>query len=95
MPLFEYRCPACDQTFEALIRRAETPPCPGCGRDSPERILSAFAVNSDGRSRANLHKARVAFTDSSARRDQLRHEQEEIREHVQEDYGLRVPEPKD
>jgi hypothetical protein len=58
-------------------------------------VLSSFGVSSEGRSHATLQEARRRFTHSSERRDQIRHGQEEVREHVQEDYGLRVPKPED
>jgi putative FmdB family regulatory protein len=95
VPIYEYRCQACAHEFEVLVRGAGPDACPSCHAADPERILSLFAVSSEGRSRAALHEARRQFTVSSARRDQIRHEQEEVREHVQEDYGLRVPEPAD
>jgi putative FmdB family regulatory protein len=46
MPIFEYRCCACAQRFEALLsRRDEGPPCcPKCGSPQVEKMLSAFAV---------------------------------------------------
>ncbi len=34
MPLYEYRCPRCDETREVLARSAESarpPSCPECG----------------------------------------------------------------
>jgi putative FmdB family regulatory protein len=46
MPLFEYRCPACDSRFELLIRGDAVPTCPTCGGTSLERMLSLFAVSS-------------------------------------------------
>ena len=48
MPLFEYRCLACDSQFELLIRGAAVPACPSCGSASLERMLSLFAVSSEG-----------------------------------------------
>lgn len=57
MPLFEYRCPSCDSQFELLIRGEAVPTCPTCGSTSIERLLSLFAVSSDGtqmRSRERL-----------------------------------------
>ncbi|MEO7192081.1 MAG: zinc ribbon domain-containing protein [Vicinamibacterales bacterium] len=48
MPLFEYRCPACDTQFELLIRGGAVPTCPSCGGTSLERLLSLFAVTSEG-----------------------------------------------
>ena len=53
MPLFEYRCPACDSRFELLIRGAAVPSCPSCGSTSLERMLSLFAVSSDGTQQRN------------------------------------------
>ena len=49
MPLYEYRCLACGHQFELLILKSSEPPaCPSCASDSLERILSMFAVSSDG-----------------------------------------------
>jgi hypothetical protein len=81
--------------FEALIRGSQAPTCPACAAADPERMLSLFAVSSEARSRTALHGARQRFTHSAGRRDQIRHEQETVSEHVQEDYGLRVPKPRD
>jgi putative FmdB family regulatory protein len=95
MPIYEYQCRGCDEVFEALVRSGDVAECPAChGRDL-ERLLSSFAVNSEERSQATLHAARKRLTQSDARREKVRHEQKEIREHVREDYGIKVPEPKD
>ena len=51
MPLFEYRCLDCDNQCELLIRGAATPVCPSCGSASLEKILSMFAVSSEGTQR--------------------------------------------
>ena len=48
MPLFEYRCSGCQSQFELLIRGSAVPTCPTCGSTSLDRILSMFAVSSDG-----------------------------------------------
>jgi putative FmdB family regulatory protein len=53
MPLFEYRCNDCTQQCELLIRGSAVPVCPSCGSQSLERLLSQFAVSSDGTSRRN------------------------------------------
>ena len=49
MPIFEYRCPACDKAFERIQRRDDTSPvpCPACGATS-ERQFSAFAMHVAG-----------------------------------------------
>jgi putative FmdB family regulatory protein len=95
MPIYEYQCRACDEVFEALVRSGESAACPSCQGHDLERLLSSFAVNSQERSQATLHAARKRLTQSDARREKLRHDQKEIREHVREDYGIKVPEPKD
>jgi putative FmdB family regulatory protein len=46
MPLFEYRCAACDARFEALVpaAAADTVGCERCGSADVTRLLSTFAV---------------------------------------------------
>jgi putative FmdB family regulatory protein len=53
MPLYEYRCLACESQFELLIRGGATPACPSCGAITLERLLSMFAVSSEGASERN------------------------------------------
>ena len=74
MPLYEYRCPACESHFELLIRGAATPACPSCGATALERLLSMFAVSSEGaseRNRAGLGAAQRQK--SQADQKELRH----------------------
>lgn len=51
MPLYEYRCPACQGRFEVIqhlgTSAAETV-CPTCGAQHVERQLSTFAVSGGG-----------------------------------------------
>ena len=91
MPIYEYRCRACDRAFEILVRSAAQPACPACQSRDIERLLSSFGVSSEARSHSVLQAARREFTDSTGRRDQIRHEQETIRDHLQEDYGVKLP----
>lgn len=68
MPLFEYRCLDCDSTFELLIRGGAVPACPSCHSTSLEKILSLFAVSSDGtqqRSREKLGASQRAKSDET------------------------------
>jgi putative FmdB family regulatory protein len=44
MPIFEYRCKACDHRFEALVRGSESPSCPECDGIDLAKQLSVFAV---------------------------------------------------
>ena len=48
MPIHEYKCRSCGQQFEALVRSADVPACPACASVDLERLLSMFAVQSDG-----------------------------------------------
>lgn len=51
MPMYEYRCRKCGESFEELVRNAGDEAelvCPACGADKPERCLSACAVRVGG-----------------------------------------------
>ena len=91
MPLYQYQCRACGHDFETLVRGAEQPACPACQSHDIERLLSSFGVSSEARSHSTLQAARRDFTHSTDRIDRIRHEAEQVRDHVQEDYGLRGP----
>ena len=45
MPLYEYSCPDCEETFELLIRGGERAACPTCGSASVEKMLSVPAAH--------------------------------------------------
>ena len=59
MPIYEYRCRACGRDFEALVRDAKAPPCPHCDSEDIERLLSLFAVSSEGTREIALKEARA------------------------------------
>jgi len=42
MPIYEYECESCHQTFEQLVfnDRDEKPPCPCCGSDQTRKLIS-------------------------------------------------------
>jgi len=46
VPIFEYRCPACQRRFETLVQGSTRPACPGCGSKKLDKLLSVFAVGS-------------------------------------------------
>lgn len=53
MPIFEYVCKSCNETFEVLekpIFADEEKSCPNCGEKDLERIISAssFRLKGDG-----------------------------------------------
>jgi putative FmdB family regulatory protein len=43
MPIYDYRCPACQKEFELLVRSSTVPACPQCGSTTLERRLSLTA----------------------------------------------------
>ena len=43
MPLYDFRCPRCGERFEARTPSDGAPPCPSCGAQETERLLSPFA----------------------------------------------------
>jgi putative FmdB family regulatory protein len=40
MPLYDYTCKKCDQTFELLVGSATKPRCPACGSQRLEKLVS-------------------------------------------------------
>ena len=43
MPLYDFRCHACGERFEARTPHDVLPSCPACGSEDTERIPAAFA----------------------------------------------------
>jgi putative FmdB family regulatory protein len=43
MPLYDFRCRSCGETFEARTSVDALPGCPHCGADETERQLTSFA----------------------------------------------------
>jgi putative FmdB family regulatory protein len=51
MPIYEYRCSNCEETFEKIRRMADADrnlQCPKCESEEIERLLSAFATGGCG-----------------------------------------------
>ena len=63
MPLYDYQCRSCREEFEFFLRPTSADPtpvavCPQCGGTDLERVISGFAVNSDGTQQTHLQQAR-------------------------------------
>ena len=43
MPLYDFRCRSCEARFEARVPADGQAPCPECGAEDTERLLSPFA----------------------------------------------------
>jgi putative FmdB family regulatory protein len=55
MPIYEYHCPDCEETFEAFVRKSretEELRCPECGSAAIERLISSFATSIPARARS-------------------------------------------
>ena len=46
MPIFEYTCKKCGESFEELVRSDTVVACPKCGSKKVEKELSVFSANS-------------------------------------------------
>ncbi len=46
MPIYEYRCEACEAQFEEIVRHADSAAvcCPRCGAQVVQRLFSSFGV---------------------------------------------------
>ena len=76
MPLFEYRCRNCDSQCELLIRGSALPACPSCGSTSLEKLLSLFAVSSEG---TQLKTRQALGTEQRLKSQRTRREREHER----------------
>ncbi len=48
MPIYEYRCSACGEKFEKLVRTTSSPlevRCPNCNADKVDRQVSVFGFS--------------------------------------------------
>lgn len=57
MPIYDYHCNACNQTFELLVRASTIPACPTCGSERVEKQLSLPAPK--GKTAGILSSARA------------------------------------
>lgn len=57
MPIYDYACTSCDTRFDELVRfDAPPPPCPSCGAEETERLLSKFLTPNVGSGQTALHR---------------------------------------
>lgn len=49
MPLFEFHCRECEETFERLLRQPQDEaPCPLCGKPAKRKVSPFSATGSSG-----------------------------------------------
>jgi putative FmdB family regulatory protein len=85
MPLFDFRCRACGEEFEALVRPGSEPACPSCAATDVEKLLSSFSfsVRSDGLSPAA--RRAVQKQQKAQKADQMAFEEEIQKKHLDDD----------
>jgi putative FmdB family regulatory protein len=79
MPIYEYDCRACGHRFEQLVLAGTIPTCPACEGRELERVVSMFAVSSEGSRQIALSDARKRA--AGVKRDKDHAEAEYIRNH--------------
>ncbi|HEU4867943.1 MAG TPA: zinc ribbon domain-containing protein [Actinomycetota bacterium] len=59
MPIYEFRCSACEKEFETLISSAKVDEatCPSCGAGRPRRLMSVIAGMGGRTSPNNVERA--------------------------------------
>lgn len=85
MPLYDFRCRACQEEFETLVRPGSTPVCPSCASADLDRLVTgfSFSVRSGGLSPA-ARKA-VQKQQNAQRRDQAAYQHEIEKKHLDDD----------
>ncbi len=83
MPIYEYQCKQCRQSFEYLVLRASVPAeCPQCKSSDLEQLISRCAVSSESTQRANLSAAHRKV--AAARSDRLHDQHQHLHEHFED-----------
>lgn len=57
MPVYEYRCDACGETFDLFVRsvtQQKEPKCPQCGSTQVRKAVSLFGVGGAGSERGTV-----------------------------------------
>jgi putative FmdB family regulatory protein len=85
VPLYDFRCRACGEQFETLVRPPAVPACPACAATDLERLVTgfSFSVRSGGLSPAA--RRAVQKQQNSQRRDQAAFQEEIEKKHIDDD----------
>ena len=82
MPIYDYKCSACGNEFEAIVLPwlKKTAECPSCHSQALDQLPSAFAVQSEEKSKAAWQAAQKKF-ERTELRDKRIAEREEMEHH--------------
>jgi len=83
MPLFDFKCRACGNVFEALVRADRKAEC-SCGSGDIEQLPSGFAVSSPGLRKSHLDAVRKRGAE--ARKEKLRAEHSYMQKHMRDEH---------
>jgi putative FmdB family regulatory protein len=77
VPIYEYRCEACEHEFEILILGQEQPECPSCQGQNLERLLSLPRVHSSTTKAMSMKAAKKRDKAQGRERVMTQHEYEQ------------------
>ncbi len=72
MPMFDFVCTACQQSFEALVRGSTPPACPACGSTALEKQVALPSLKTSSTHGQAMHAAKKR--DAAQGKDRM-HEQ--------------------
>ncbi len=85
MPLYDYKCPACDNRFEARHSFSESaPPCPKCGHAEPKRVITTAPTHARG---ALTHAGDGYRASKEQLQDKWREETPKLRKQLRDKLG--------
>ncbi len=76
MPIFEYRCQACQHEFELLVRRGTEPVCEKCSSSRLEKLFSLPSIKSESTHGLAMRAARKRDAKMGAEREYTQREYE-------------------
>ncbi len=77
MPIYEYRCEACEHEFETLVLGKDEPECPSCQSHDLARLLSLPRVHSSSRKALSMKAAKKRDKAQATERVIAQHEYEQ------------------
>jgi putative FmdB family regulatory protein len=72
MPIFDFVCTACQQSFEALVRGSALPACPSCSSTALEKQVALPSIKTSATHGQAMHAAKKR--DAAQGKDRM-HEQ--------------------